>query len=165
MQIKQEQPSVAQPAQVRPQSCLPALSRSTTNKPPTSFSSGQPDHNSPSNGSAAFDSSSLRDPQRASTARPIYGQTQAQPSGSMPHSLNKINIISQNVSRQQLQDSGNLTINRAALTTGQEFIALQQQVQNDKFGSTKSRASDASSIFARRDSDDDVDTEDVPLGK
>ena len=165
MQIKQEQPSVAQPAQVRPQSCLPALSRSTANKPPISFSSGQPDHNSPSNGSAAFDSSSLRDPQRASTAQPIYGQTQAQPSGSMPHSLNKINIISQNVSRQQVQDTGNLTINRAALTTGQEFIALQQQVQNDNFGSTKRCASDASSTFVRRDSNSDVDMEDVPLGK
>ena len=83
----------------------------------------------------------------------------------MPHSLNKVNIVPQNVSRQQVQDTGNLTINRAALTTGQEFIALQQQVQNDKFGSTKSRASDASSTFARRDSDDDVDMEDVPLGK
>lgn len=76
------------------------------------------------------------------------------------------------VFHQQVQDSSKHTEDHPAVPVNKDTLVLQQQKQNSGFPDhvlkdelSRDQASALGNTLARKDSDDDVDIEDVPLGK
>ena len=113
--------------------------------------------------------------QRAATAVPFHRQVQSDPQPTFkvePFPVDKNTATANNAPRQGVRDTSKLTVGPAKILVNNDPFTLQQGKQAGGFVEhaqknerTKQRTSGSSDVLTRKDSDDDVHMEDVPLGK
>ena len=163
--MKQEKFGFAQSAQGQAQTLVSQPAQNNVNKPPTSIPAVQSHPNTRNDDPAALNFMSTTVSLRAATAISTRAQVQATLLNKAPYPLNKEVVVPENTLRQQVQDTSKLLVN-------QDLIALQKRKLNGRFvndilenDQIEDRALCFSKNLARRDSDDDVNMEDIPLSK